>query len=84
MCLLSYLLLAKTVLILWEQPKGSMMEAHPRFAEMIRRTRLYRCHLTLWDFGGESAKPLWMYSQKPWLGELYNHRSRRQDSNGIT
>jgi hypothetical protein len=79
MCLLVYLMMAKTVLVLWEQPKGSMMESHPRFSELIAKFRMFRCYLTLWDFGGESAKPLWIYSQKPWVGELYKHRSRRAD-----
>ena len=77
MCLLTYLLLAKSVLLLWEQPRGSLMEHHPRFVELTGRFRLFRHHCKLWQFGGESEKALWLYSQKPWLPELDNYSVTR-------
>jgi hypothetical protein len=61
---------AKSALLFWEQPRGSLMESHPRFQEMMQKFRLFRHHTKLWDFGGASEKALWMYSQKPWVVEL--------------
>ena len=74
---MSYLIFAKSVMLLWEQPRGNLMQCHPRFREMVRRVRIFRHHTRLWDFGSASEKALWMYSQKAWVAELDRYRIAR-------
>ena len=53
-----------------EQPKGSMMEAHPRFKWIIKLLGLFRVYIAMWRFGHKSCKGSWLYSPFPWLKDL--------------
>ena len=75
MCLLFYLLVARSILVIWEQPKGSLMEAHPRFQQMLKRWRIHRTFLKLSDFGAESEKGLWLYSQFPFVKHIDRYQT---------
>lgn len=72
MVLLLYVMVARSIFVMWEQPRGSTMEYHPRFQAFLKLKMLYRHHAKLWDFGGESEKGLWLYSQYPWIAEISN------------
>jgi len=70
---LGNLLLCRTLVILciahalrcfWllEQPKGSLMEAHPLFEEVMRMIDVWKHCIQMKNFGAPSAKPTWLYS----------------------
>ena len=79
MVLLMYLLVARTIFVLWEQPKGSVMEAHPRFQEFLHFRKLHRAFARLWDFGGESEKGLWLYSPYNWVSDIEKYTTGPKD-----
>ncbi len=43
---------------------------HKRFQEFIRRHRIYAQRVELGRFGSESAKPVTLYSNQPFVGQL--------------
>jgi len=49
---------------------GSLMQEHPRFAELVSKVRIHRIHIRMFDFGGESEKGTWLYSAHAFLGKL--------------
>lgn len=53
-----------------EQPRGSLLERHPRIAQLIASGRVWRTSLNMADFGGSSLKPLWVYSNRQFVHEL--------------
>jgi hypothetical protein len=59
--LMALIALAKGVLLFIEQPRGSLLEAHPRFQWFVKRHTLYRCSINMKSFGGETLKPTWLY-----------------------
>jgi len=62
--------------IFWvvEQPGGSMMQNYGRFEWFIRNRVVYRHHIHMKDFGGESPKPTWLYSNMPWINQIDQHK----------
>jgi hypothetical protein len=50
-----------------EQPQGSLMERHPRFRWLCRVCNVYRVRMTMADYGGDSLKPSWLYTNCPFL-----------------
>ena len=71
-CLLALLAAAKGMLWLIEQPRGSMMQSHPRMQMLLRVGRVYRAHVCMRAFGASSQKPTWIYGNRDFIGEL-NH-----------
>jgi hypothetical protein len=47
-----------------EQPRGSMMELHPRFQEVLKNIRAWRHSLSMQDYGAPSPKPTWLYASQ--------------------
>ena len=39
---------------------------------------MHRTPIRLGDFGAESPKPLWLYSQFPWVGEIKDFKETRK------
>ena len=60
--LLCLLLTAKGVFWILEQPKGSLLEHHPRMQLLARRFNLWRCAFPMGNFNAESRKDTWCYS----------------------
>ena len=58
------LLIAHSLGCWWilEQPKGSKMEAHPCFQDVLRWLNVWRHHISMGEFGAKSLKPTWLYS----------------------
>lgn len=48
-----------------EQPRGSWMESHPCFQDVLKRMDVWRHHIRMGQFGAKSIKPTWLYSS-PW------------------
>lgn len=46
-----------------EQPKGSWMEEHPCFQDLLSRVNVFRHSIQMIDFGSKSSKPTWLYSR---------------------
>eukprot|EP00969_Alexandrium_andersonii_P140122 6198728-Alexandrium_andersonii.AAC.1 len=63
-----YAYASKGVLWLLEQPRGSPLEAQPRFQGFVRVVReklgapVYRICLNMGWYGAESQKPTWIYT----------------------
>lgn len=66
------LLIAHSLECWWilEQPKGSKMEAHPCFQDVLRWIHVWRQHISMGAFGAKSLKPTWLYSSSEAIEEL--------------
>ena len=53
---------------------GSLMEEHPRFQMLFQMFKIYRFHVQMLMFGGESKKDTWLYSSSPFIDELLIYR----------
>ena len=55
--------------IFWivEQPRGSMMQHWSRFEWFINTRNVYRHKIHMVNYGGESKKPTWLYSNMWWI-----------------
>lgn len=71
---LGNLLLARTLVILlvahalkafWivEQPRGSLMEAHPLFQEVLAMIHTFKKSILMGNFGAPTDKPTWLYAR---------------------
>jgi hypothetical protein len=61
-CLIIMICLAKGIFFVCEQPRGSLLELHPRFQAMVKKVSLVRKHVVMKDFGGTSEKATWLYT----------------------
>ena len=73
--LLLTVLEAKSSMWIVEQPAGSLMIHHPRWVWFLRRRKVFRVFLHMADFGGGSAKPTWIYSNRPDIDGLLKYRT---------
>jgi len=46
------------------------MEDHPRMAEWITANNIHRISFNMRDFGGQTLKPQWLYSQFEWVKDI--------------
>lgn len=76
LCVLCRLMLGLGVVWVVEQPANSLMQFHPRWQELLRDVHVYRHHLYMSDFGGETAKPTWLYAPAAYLTDIDRHRLR--------
>ena len=60
--LIMYILMAKGIFFVIEQPRGSLMERHPRFKRMMSTYGIHRVYISMGDYGASSQKPTWLYS----------------------
>ena len=72
MVLLIMILIAVGAVVLIEQPKGSIMECHPRMSWLFSHK-----HLKFWKkafpmklFGGNTEKPTWLYCDKKEVDDI--------------
>lgn len=58
------LMVAQALRCFWvlEQPKGSVMELHPCFQEVLGRMTVWKHCLQMQQFGAPTAKPTWLYA----------------------
>lgn len=45
-----------------EQPKGSVMELHPLFQELMGKIAVWKHTIRMGQYGANSEKPTWLYS----------------------
>ncbi len=57
-----------------EQPKGSLMDRHPAFQSLMGCTQVFRHCTFMGRFGAETAKPTWVWSNKPWVADIEKHQ----------
>ena len=75
--LICWLLMSLGVLVILEQPRGSLMELHPRFQSLLRQFPMWRTHIEMGDFGASTRKPTWLYSNYGFVGELNGYPACR-------
>ena len=58
------LLIASSLKCWWilEQPRGSWMEEHPAFQEVLHMVHVFRHSLSMGRYGSKTEKPTWLYS----------------------
>jgi hypothetical protein len=62
-----------------EQPQNSLLETHPKFAMLCRLFRIFKVRVRMGEFGGETEKPTWLYSNMQIVEELGAHKTRTWD-----
>lgn len=94
--LLIYIAITRGLFFCIEQPKGSLMERHPRFLAMIKQFGWWRKYVEMQNYGGPTPKGSWLYSghaciediskyQKPYTGSAPDELVRRYiDKTGKT
>jgi len=74
--LLLWLCTAMGLLIILEQPAGSLMEMHPRMKEWIEKNDIKKVKINMFEFGGATRKPMWLYSPFEWVKDILMFRTR--------
>jgi hypothetical protein len=69
-CLILMICLAKGIFFVCEQPRGSLLERHPRFQALARRAGIVRKHIVMQDYGACSEKATWLYSSHPCIADI--------------
>jgi hypothetical protein len=62
-----------------EQPQNSLLEAHPKFAMLCRMFRIFKVRVRMGEFGGDTEKPTWLYSNMQIVEEIGAHKTRTWD-----
>ena len=79
-------MVSRLVVLLWvvscfgvrwvvEQPRGSLLQLHPRFQDLLSTRRVHRSSWRMSDFGAQHATPTWLYSNLS-LNQLWFFRRR--------
>lgn len=79
--LLAFIWISKGVFFVIEQPKGSLMDQHPRFQAFLRKFKIYRKYIAMADFGGETTKGSWLYSAHKFIHNLDDFKEPAPKSN---
>jgi hypothetical protein len=74
--LLMGLAINRGLVAILEQPTSSLMQHHSRFQQLIRSHSLWLSKHCLGNFLGESQKPIMLFCNFPFLGEINLYRSR--------
>ena len=66
-----------------EQPRGSLLFCHPRLQLVVRHFTVFKVCVHQFDFGAITEKATWLYSNRPWLGQMVrfalpNRAARRE------
>lgn len=69
-CLLLYILNARSATWLYEQPASTLLFEHPRMQFLFRQHSCFRVHTWMGSFGGDSPKATYLYSNKASVGTL--------------
>ena len=80
---------ARLALILWlafalklwfvvEQPAGSCLWDYSRFQTLISKFDVWRHSFFMLDFGGETKKPTWIWSNEEFIGEIDQYAVKRK------
>ena len=62
--LLLYIAASNGVMFVVEQPKGSLLQYHPRFQQLMADMQLWRKFISMRAFGAHSSKGTWLYSNR--------------------
>ena len=62
--LLCFLALARGIWVILEQPKGSLLEAHPAMQALFKTCYFWRKSIRMGDFAASSQKDTWLYSSQ--------------------
>lgn len=63
-----------------EQPVGSLLQYHARIQAILGVYTIYRHGFRMWDFGGASAKPTWLYSNRAWVSGIDKYKVQRMEA----
>jgi hypothetical protein len=69
--ILCWMAMARGLMWVVEQPKGSLLEHHPRWQELTRRTKVFRWNVYMSAFGTQAPKATWLYSNYPEIRNIH-------------
>lgn len=61
-----------------EQPRGSLLQFHPRMQWLQRVLRVCRFEFAMMDFGAPTLKPTWIYCNYQQCGDVRQHFVERR------
>lgn len=70
MALIVWLMEAKNVLWLYEQPHSSLLSEHPRMQELVRARKIYRAFMWMGSYGALTPKGTHLWCPSPCVGRL--------------
>jgi hypothetical protein len=73
LCLLLMLLSSRGIWWIVEQPRGSLLEHHPRFQELMTVITIYRHMIKMIDYNLPHEKPTWLYSNESFISDIDQH-----------
>lgn len=56
-----------------EQPRGSLLQYHPRLQWLMSMMRVWRFEFSMLDFGAPTLKPTWVYASDERCGDVRQH-----------
>lgn len=56
-----------------EQPRGSLLQWHPRLQWLMGMLRVWRFEFSMLDFGSATLKPTWLYASDERCGDVRRH-----------
>ncbi len=71
---------ARGVFWIVEQPRGSYMEFHDRLQTFCRFVPVFRVHLEMRDYGADSEKGTWLYSNFKFIEQMLLHKQPKLQS----
>lgn len=77
------LLLASALQMFWivEQPVGSSLWMYPRLQQVLQSVTVFRHSFCMIDFGHDSLKPTWLWSNRDIIREVDQWKIRRSERN---
>lgn len=75
--ILCFIAAARGLIFLVEQPRGSLLEFHPRWQQLVRHMKIWRLTLHMMDYGAPTEKATWIYSNYKDVANLDLFRSGR-------
>eukprot|EP00971_Amphidinium_carterae_P043524 856384-Amphidinium_carterae.1 len=73
---LCWLLAARGICFVIEQPQSSLLEHHPKWQRLAAVLPLYKVGISMGRFGAETLKPTILYSQCAWLQNLKSYQAQ--------
>eukprot|EP00435_Cladocopium_sp_Y103_P027172 s303_g6.t1 len=84
MTLVLYILQAKRVFWIYEQPSSSILWSHPRMEAFIRRFFAWRCHTWMGAYGAPSPKGTVLWGSRPSIKKMARNLPDKEWSANMT
>ena len=59
-----------------EQPAGSLLQEHPRFASLCKMMPIFKIKIKMGEYGAETEKATWLYSNYKYIETIVDYKVR--------